>query len=525
MDKVIDRINRKTTVGGAAFLISGSYLASRVLGLLRDRLLVAHFGISPLADAYAAAFRIPELMFTLLVSGAFAVAFIPVLTEHLVKHEADEAWEVSSTMLNLLVLLTIVAGIIIFIFASPLTTLITPGFDPTRHHVTVQLTRIMLATPVLFAVSSVFGGVQQSFNRFFFYAIASVFYNVGIIFGILFLSHHYSIYGVAIGVVIGTALQALVQLLGLYGLGYHYRPSLNFWHPSVRKIVKLMVPRSIDQGIDQINYTFQTIIGSRLTAGSLTAYYYANNLKNVPLVIFGSAIATAAFPKLAAHAAEDRRDRLIEDFVITARLILFLAIPSATVAILMRGYIVRLLFGFGNPTTASILGWFAGTIVFSSLFFLVARIFYAIQDSKTPLYVSLGAIGLNVVLSFALSARYGVTGLAMAQSAVAAIETLTLALILRIRLGNIGLKNIISGLARMLVANLIMASVIYILVARVLPLYLLDKGFEVVGPKFLVIGVAAILSYFVPCYLMQLREAKLFLTKLKQQMLRPLNLT
>ncbi|HSX48611.1 MAG TPA: murein biosynthesis integral membrane protein MurJ [Candidatus Nanoarchaeia archaeon] len=525
MNKILEKFNRKTTTGAAAFLISGAYLASRILGLLRDRLLVSHFGIGPLADSYSAAFRLPELLFTLLVSGAFAVAFIPVLSEHWQRNEQEEAWQISSSLLNLLVIGTIVIGVVIFIFASPLTTLITPGFDPYRHHLTVQLTRIMLATPILFAISSVFGSIQQSFNRFFFYAIASIFYNAGIIFGIVFLSHRYSIYGVAVGVVLGTLLQALIQALGLIGLGYRYKFVMNLRHPSVVKVIKLMVPRSIDQGIDQINYTFQTIIGSSLATGSLTAYYIANNLKNVPLVIFGSAIATAAFPKLAAHAAAGRRDRLIEDFVTTARLILFLAIPSATIAVLMRGYIIRLLFGFGNPLTANVLGWFAGTIIFQSLFFLVCRVYYATQDSRTPLYVSLFAITLNVILSFVLSKSYGVVGLAMAQSIVAILETLVLTIILRLRLGRIGLGNIISSLWRVLIANTIMASVVYLLVARVLPLYLLDRGFLVVGPKFMLIGIAGILAYLIPSYLLQIKEAKQAIDRLWQQLLRPLRLT
>ncbi len=525
MERIIQKFNRRTTVGVAAVLISASYMVSRLLGLFRDRLLVSHFGIGPLADAYTAAFRLPELLFTLLVSGAFAVAFIPVLTEHWVKEERDEAWEVSSSILNLLMLVTLVAAVIMFFLADPLTTLITPGFDPYRHHLTVDLTRIMLATPFFFAISSVFGSIQQSFNRFFFYAIASIFYNLGIIFGIVFLSANYSIYGVAVGVVIGTALQAAVQSFGLLGLGYRYKFSFKFRHPSVVKMIKLMIPRSLDQGIDQINYTVQTIVGSQLATGSLTAYYYANNLKNVPLVIFGSAIATASFPKMAAQAAGKHKEKLIENLVINSRLILFLVIPSATVAILMRGYIVRLLFGFGDATTANLLGWFSGVIVFQSIFFLITRVFFALQDSKTPLYTSIVAIGLNIILSISLSARYGVIGLPMAQSIAAALETLALIVILKSRLGTVGGRAIIKGVSRMVVANLIMASVIYILVSRFLPLYAVDRGFRHIAPKFAVISVAAGLAYIIPSYLMGLREAKQLVQRLKSKVNIPFNLT
>ncbi len=522
MNRILRKANQRTTVGVAAFLISGSFLASRLLGLLRDRLLASHFGLGALTDAYTAAFRIPDLLFTLIVSGAFAVAFIPVFTEHWLKDERDEAWEVSSTLLNLLVLVTLAVAVLAFIFAGPLTKLVAPGFDPYRHNLTVTLTRIMLATPVFFAISSVIGSIQQAFDRFFFYAIAGVFYNVGIIFGIIVLGHRFSIYGVAIGVVVGVALQALVQVIGLHGLGYRYHPVLKLRSQSVGRVIKLVIPRIIDQGIDQINYTVQTIIGSSLITGSLAAYYYANNLKNVPLSLFGAAIATAAFPKMAADAAAGRSENLIENFVVNARLILFLVIPSATICILMRGYIVRLLLSFGSATTANILGWFAGVIIFQSLFLLVTRMFYSVQDSKTPLYTSIFAIGLNVALSIILAHRYGVVGLPIAQSIASAVETVILLIILKGRLGTVGGKAIIKGVSRMLIANAIMAGVVYLLVGKYLPLYRADHGFVTVAPKFATIAVAAVAAYLVPCYVLRLREAKQFVGKVKAQFIRPI---
>jgi putative peptidoglycan lipid II flippase len=193
-------------------------------------------------------------------------------------------------------------------------------------------------------------------------------------------------------------------------------------------------------------------------------------------------------------------------------------------AVLMRGYIVRLLFGFGDPTTANTLGWFAGTIVFHSLFFLVARMYYALQDTRTPLYGSIIAIGFNIVLSLALSAKFGVVGLAMATSIAVTLETIALLLILRRRLGNIGERQILRGVGKMLLAGSLMASLVYIMIARVLPLYRVDVGFLVVGPKFLIITLVAIASYVIPCYVLGLKEARLFVQKLRDQMLKQLTL-
>jgi len=522
----IARLNRtRPGVSATAVIISTSYLASRLLGLLRDRLLVAHFGIGPQADAYAAAFRLPDLLFTLLVSGAFTVAFIPVFTARREQGQEREAWDLSSDLLTILSLATIAIAVVAFIFADPITTLIAPGFDASRHHLTVGLTRIMLITPFLFAVSSVLGSIAQAFNRFLIFALASVFYNVGIIFGILFLSPTHSIYGVAYGVVIGAGLQAALQGLGLAGLGYRFRLRIRRPSRDVWRVIVLMIPRSIDQGIDQLNYIIETVIGSRLSTGSLAALYYANNLKNVPLVLIGNSIATAAFPRMAARAAKGAKEALIHDFVLNSRLILFLVIPAGIVTVIMRGYIVRLLYGFGDATTANTLGWFAGTIVFASLFFLVSRVFYAMQDTKTPLYTSLVAMVATVGLAFSLSSVFGVVGLAMAQSLSTAGETIALIIILQQRLGQIGLGEIWHGLRRMTVAGAIMAGVTYISVARLFPLYRSDLGIGVVGPKFLMLIVVASASYLIPCYLLKLREAHKFLGMLKQQILKPLNLT
>jgi len=523
--RLLGRANQKQTVSRAAFLISCAYLASRLLGLFRDRLLVAHFGIGPELSAYNAAFRIPDLLYTLLVSGAFAVAFIPVLTEHLQKDEEELAWRVTSSLMTLLVLGTIVGAFLIYFLAGPLTTLITPGFNAHTHAITVQITRIMAITPVLFAVSSVLGSVQQAFNRFVIFSLAGVMYNVGIIAGILFFAPHLGIYGVAWGVVVGVALQAVLQWLGLYGLGFKYRPSLSLKLRGVRQTLKLMIPRSIDQGIDQINYSVETIIGSTVSQSAIAQFSLANNLKNVPLVLIGSSISTAVFPRLAARAAEGARELLIEGYVRTARIILFLSIPSAMFAVVARGYIVRLLYGFGDAATANTLGWFAGTIVFTGLFMLVSRVFFAKQDTKTPLYTSLGSIPLNIILSIVLAHKYGVVGLAMAASIVATLETILLAGILRHRERNFGEGQIIRGGIPMTAAGVIMAVVVHYMVEDVVPLISGEHGFLTLAPKFILIVVVATAVYLIPCYLMRLAEAKFFVSRIRDMMIKSFNLT
>jgi putative peptidoglycan lipid II flippase len=523
--QLYNRLNGRQTMGAAAAVISTSYLASRLLGLLRDRLLVSHFGKGPVLDAYNAAFRLPDLLFTLLVSGAFAVAFIPVFTEYLEKNERARAWRVTASLLNLLVLGTAITGVAAAVFADPLITLLTPGFDPARHQMTVELTRIMLVTPVLFAVSSVLGSVQQAYNRFLIYSISGVLYNLGIIAGIIWLAPRFSIYGVAWGVVAGVVVQAASQLIGLRALGFRYKPELGLKLAGVRQTIKLMVPRSLDQGIDQINYVVETIIGSLLAKGSITALTLSNNLRNVPLVLIASSISTAAFPRLAASAAKGERTNLIERYVTTARLILFLAIPSALFAIVARGYIVRLLYGFGDVDTANTLGWFAGTIVFAGLSMLVSRVFYARQDTKTPFIMSMITIPINIVVGYLLSMKYGVSGLAMSASLVSALEVAILMAILRHREGNFGELAILRGAWRMLFAGGVMFLALYLTIRWFLPLYAADKGFLTLLPKFIIITFIGAVTYVLPCLLMRVREAKVFWLRLRDTMLRSRTLT
>lgn len=508
MKNILGKLNKQRTLGAAAFLISLSYLLSRLLGLVRDRLLASNFGIGPATDAYTAAFRIPDLLFTLLVSGAFAVAFIPVFVGYLEKDKEREAWEVANILLNGIILVTTIIGVITWVFALPLVKIIAPGFNDSQLQLTANLTRIMLVTPLLFGLANIFGAIQQSFNRFVVFALASVFYNLGIIIGIVFLSKFFtpSIYGVAWGVVLGTGIQALMQFGGALSVGFRYNFNVRFRHPAIKRIVLLMIPRSLDLGIDQLNIIIETAIGSHLVAGSLTSYYYANNLRNVPMGLFGGAIATAAFPRLIRAAKSSDKSKLPSAIVRNVGLIVFLTVPAAVVAILMRGYIVRLLFGFGDQVTADALGWLSLSIVSQSVFFLIARVFYSLEDTKTPLFTSLASIALNIVLATGLSRVYGVSGLAMALSITTTTELLILMYMLRRKIGQYGMKSMLSQGIRVVLASLAMGGVMYWLISRVLPLLRGDAGFMVVGTKFAIISAGGAMVYLLTARMLKVGE-------------------
>ena len=511
MKNFLEKINKSRTMGVAAFLISLSYFLSRLLGLFRDRLLATNFGVSPQTDAYTAAFRIPDFLFTLIVSGAFAVSFIPVFISYLEKKKQDEAWEIANSILNILLAAIGVACVLAFIFAAPLVKILAPGFDTYRSQLTVNITRIMLITPIFFVLSSVFGAIQQSFNRFLIYAMASLFYNIGIITGILFFSKFFGanpIYGVAWGVVIGTALQATLQILGIIGLGYKYKPVFKWKNKGVSKVIKLMIPRSIDLTIDQINWIIQSAIASGLASGSLSSYYYANNLKNVPVGLFGAAMSTAFFPNLVRAANSKDKSKLPAAIVRDVSLLMFLVIPSAFIAIVMRGYIVRILFGFGDQATADTLGFLAGSIVAQSMLFMVARVFYSLEDTKTPLFVSMGTIAFNIALSIPLSKVYGVSGLGLALSISGLVEIIILFTLLRYKMGDFGVKSIVKSATKIILASLSMSAFLYAAVKYWFPLYKSNTGFLQLAPQFTLICVIGIAVYYLAAKMLRVHEVR-----------------
>lgn len=513
---ILSRANTKIAISTAAALLATSYFASALLGLIRDRLLAAQFGLGGTLDAYFAAFSIPDLVFYLLVSGALAVTFIPVLSERIVTNNRKSAWQLSSSVLNFLALATFAASILIFIFADPLMWLVAPKFDAARHQTAVELTRILALNPFLFSISTVFASMQQAFGRFFFFALAPVIYNIGIIFGIVVLAPTYGIGGVALGAVAGAFLQMIIQPLGLIGIGFVYEPRIYWRHLGFRRVLKLMVPRSFDESIDQISAVVERAIASGLAVGSIASYQYAFNLKNMPITLIGTAIATAVFPKISRGVAAGRTDSVKRQINNSLSAMLWLIIPSAGLILILRGYVVRLLFGFGDPTTASILGWFAGAIIFQSILRLIARIFYSYQDTKTPLYLSILGLVLNIIGAIIFARIFGIKGLAMAQSIAVAIEVTILLFILRRRIGRFVEAGFSRVVLRIMVAAALTMGVCYLLVRYPFPLLSTMTGFWALAPKFFVIGLASAITYIGVGYQLGLSEAEIVVNKISR---------
>lgn len=534
---VVARANQRLSVQLAAILLAGSTLLSMVLGLFRDRLLNSSYAENAVTgnpgypaglDAYTVASIVPEFMFIILVSGALSVTFIPVFNSRLQKGNKKSAWELSTSLVNLLALLTLLASILIIIFADPIVRYIVgPGLDESSRALAVSMLRVIAINPFLFAISSVIASIQQAVGRFVFFALAPAIYNVGIIIGLLVFTNGITIFGVqvfeggimgvALGVVLGSMMQLVVSTVGLMGLGVDYRFKIFWKNKGFRDVLRLLPPRSLDQGIDYVNGIVETNIASRLATGSIRFYQQATTLHFVPINLIGVAISTAAFPQMTERLSQGRPDLFKKELQSVLRVIIWLALPTAAITYFGRGYLVHFLFIGGQPVVASLLGILSVAILFRSIYHIAARSFYAQQDTKTPLYISFFTIGLNIVLAIYLTlfVGMGIYGLAWAQSIVAAVEVMILFVIMSYRIPQLFDTVFLHSVARMISATGFMAIVTYISV-KVFALSATDQSFMMTFPKFSLIVMISFAAYLAICRLMKLEEAQLVISQLRR---------
>ena len=518
---VVARANQRLSVQLAAILLAGSTFLSMILGLFRDRLLNSTYADSyPVGlDAYTVASIVPEFMFILLVSGALSVTFIPVFNSRIEKGNKKSAWALSTSLVNLLALVTLVASILIIIFADPIVRYVVgPGLDESARALAVSMLRVIAINPFLFAISAVIASIQQAVGRFVFFALAPTIYNVGIIIGLVVFTNGISIFGVqvfeggimgvALGVVLGSMMQLVVSTIGLIGLGVDYRFKIFWKNRGFRQVLRLLPPRSLDQGMDYVNSIVETNLASRLATGSIRFYQQATTLHYVPINLIGVAISTAAFPQMTERLSQGRPDLFKQELQTVLRVIIWLALPTATIAFFARGYLVNFLFNGGQAVVAGLLGILTVAILFRSIYHIAARSFYAQQDTKTPLYISIFTIALNVSLAiyFTMGVGMGIYGLAWAQSIVAAVEVIILFTVMSSRIPQLFDAVFFHGVARMLSATGFMAVVTYVSV-KIFALSATDQSFMTTFPKFSLIVIISLVAYVAICRLMKLEEA------------------
>lgn len=460
--------NPSNSVVSAAFVITMAGLTSRILGLFRDRFLASTFGAGDTMDVYYAAFRIPDLIYNILILGALGAAFIPVFTGLISEKKKDSAWQLANGVLNIALFFLIIFSLFFAIFAPFFMKFITPGFAPDKMDQVVQFSRIMFLSPIFLGISGIFGGILTSFRKFLIYSIAPIMYNLGIIVGVLFLTKLWGPIGLAWGVVLGAIMHMLIQLPAAWHSGFRYKPFFReaFSNSNIRKIFFLMIPRTLGIAINQINLLVITIFASTLAAGSLAIFNFAQNIQSVPLGIFGISFAIAVFPVLSTLAAKNKTKDFAQVFSKTFRQILFFVIPLSIFIIVLRAQIVRVVLGSGefdwNDTifTFQCLGIFALSLFAQSTVPLLARSFYALQNTKTPFYIALASEAVNITLVLLLIGKYQILGLAVAFSVASIVQMFLLLFFLHFKLGNLDDKKIINFLFKISLASIISGGVI-----------------------------------------------------------------
>ena len=519
---LVARANQKFTIQWAATFLASATLLSSLLGLYRDRYLNGlYFDTYKTGlDAYTYAFTIPDFMFYILVSGALSVTFIPIFNKRLATGNKKSAWELSTSVINFMALVTMIASILIMIFAEQLVRLIGPGLDESGHGLAVSMMRVIAINPFLFAIATVIASIQQAVGRFTFYTLAPMIYNIGIIIGAMYFTDGITIFGyeifsggimgVALGVALGSVMQLIVSTIGLIGLGFDYRFKIYWKNKGFRRTIRILPARSIDQALDYIVGMVELNLASHMAAGVARAYQQVLTLYMMPVNLIGVAISTAAFPTMTEHLARDRYDLFRAELRRIIRVILWIMLPVVVITYFARGYVVSFIKNGGNELMAGLMGIFVIAILFRAVYQIAARGFYAQQDTKTPMYVSIFSIGLNVVLAvwFTSSLKLGPAGLALAQSIMAMIEVFILLTLLHIRLPT-GLfdKEWFMAVGRMLAAAVITAFAAYGLVL-ILQLQSDDLNLASTLPKFSFITFASSIVYLGLSHLFKLSEAR-----------------
>ncbi len=501
-----DSANRQIARSAGKVMIALAF--SNLTNLASLILNATTFGTQADMDAFLAANRVSETLFVLMAGGALGSAFIPMFTGLLTKGQRDPAWKLASAIANLVLVILILAAALAAIFAQPLVHyILAPGFanQPGQEALTVNLLRIMLPSAVIFGLSGLVMGILNSHQVFFIPALTPAMYRLGMIFGVLFLTPTMGIYGLAWGVVIGACLHLALQLPSLFRLKGSYAPTLGLHIADVRQVGLLMLPRVFGVAVVQLNFWVNTRLASQMSEGSVTGISWGLTMMLMPQAIIAQSVAMAALPTLSAQYSLDRLDDLRNSLATSLRGILLLAIPASLGLILLRQPITALMLQYGKFTETSTqliswaLLWYSAGLVGHCVVEILARAFYAMHDTKTPVLVGAVAMGLNVAFSLLFSswfARLGWMphgGLALANSLATGLEAASLWVFMRRRLGGLEGQRVLKGTGQALLATIAMVLVLlgWLGVTNARQAWLIGGGGVVLGG--IVYGLAVLL--------------------------------
>lgn len=515
-EKFHSLINRRQkTILSASLVLAAAFAISAILGFLRSRFLYAQFFscCASQLDVYNAAFRIPDLIFKLLVSGALSASFIPVFSGYLHK-DKEKAFEIASTVINILLIVFTLASVLVLIFTPSLVKLIAGGFNPQQLELMVNLTRILLIAQIFFLISNFITAILHVHQTFIIPAISPIVYNLFIIIAIFTLIPFFGIYGVVYGAVIGAFFHLAVQIPSIKRIGFNYSFIIKREIAGVKEVFRLMLPRSLSLGLGEVENTVTLFFASTLAAGSISILNLALQLMYLPSRIFGTTVGQASLPILSKNVALNE----LHKFRTTVQKILiqsvFIALPIAVLILVQRLAIIRILFGSkqfpwaATLLTARTLAFLTPAIVCQAIIQILIRSFYALHNTKIPFYTSLVSLVFNITLSFTLITftNLGVVALAISSS-VANIVQLTGLLFMFVKVVD-GINWLITlkKLNKILLSSLLLGITTWISL-KALDVFILDTSKTIyVIIVFLISTLIGVSSYIFSAKLLKLEE-------------------
>lgn len=491
----VERPTRQTSrqIARSTVIVMIAFGVAKAISLAQTFIITGVFGLSSEWGAFVSANRVPELIFTLIAGGALAYAFIPTFSGFLARDDNPGAWLTASHVINTIFCATLVASIIAF-FAAPwlVGSVVSPGFPPEVQAQTVELMRILLISTLIFSVSGIVMGILQSFNHFLLPALAPIMFDLGILFGVIFLLPAMGVNGIAIGAVIGAALHLLIQVPGLIRFRARWTPELGLRDPNLHNVIRLMLPRIGGLGVFSFNFIIMNNIASRLGEHAVAALDWGWRLMQIPETLIGTAMGTVIFPALAALSAQRDEQGKRDAMSGALRFILIATIPSAIGMILIGRPLISLLErgAFDADASAlvfSTLQFFTLGLITHSALEIVARTYYADKDTMTPLWAALGGAAINLVLSIALTGvnpfvpessgdQNSVGMLALANSVGVGFEVIVLLIVLRRRWHGIEEGTLARTIVKTLAASLVMGLAVVIVNTLWAMLGFTDRG-------------------------------------------------
>ncbi len=518
---------QQTTILSAAAIITAANIVSSFSGLAREWLLInKFFNTDASQEAYEAllvAFQVPDMMFQLIILGALSAAFIPVFS-NLKKENEKDAFTMSGIVLNILLIVFIAAAAVVFVFAEPITAWRTGAeFSQRQVEIAANLTKVMLLAQVFFAISNMLSGVLQSYQRFILPSIAPILYNVGIVLGVYLFTPHLGIYSAGVGVCLGALIHMLIQVPLAVRLGFKPVFSLNLNFAGVKKLFSLIPARVLTIGVGEIQKLGLAFFATSVGNLSFVVIRLATLLITIPIRLFGTPIGQASLPFLSHEAGEKDLKRFRHLVAQSLNQISFFAFPASVLILILRIPIVRLVFGTRNfpwaltLITGRTVAIISLSIAAQAMVQLLIRTFYALKDTRTPLYITLGTVifffaGTSSLMYFT---DWGIVGIAAILALTAILELVLFIALLHKKIGGVLSKSLLVPQLKMTMASFLMAVSLY------LPFKVLDelvfntsRTVELIGLT-ITTSTIGMLVYIYFAALFDIRELRILTTIMK----------